>query len=87
MVSNTETRQDMNVPMIITITLLSVVLLVVIVAGVDAWFRWEFQREHEAKIAATVYPELAELRAEQQASLDTAPITIDDAMEQVVAAN
>ena len=86
MATEAETRQDMNVPMIVTVALLSIVLLVVIVVSVDAWFHYEIARVRDTKSADAVYPELASLQQTQQAHLDTAPIPIDRAMEQVATA-
>lgn len=75
----------MNIPMIVTITALSVVMLLVIVTATEAWFRWEFDRAERIKKDMVTNDELVALHAGQQASLDEAPIPIDQAMELVAA--
>ena len=79
-----QTRQDMNIPMIVTITAMSVVMLLVIVTGVEAWFRWEFDRAEQIKKQRVTNDDLIALRAGQQATLDNAPISIEQAMQMVI---
>lgn len=85
MATDPRTRQDMNIGMIVTITIISVCLLLVTVMAAQSWFRWEFAREAEAKSNNASNYELDALYDQQSASLNEAPVTIDHAMRQVAA--
>lgn len=42
-------RQDVNYPLIITVGLVSTILLFVVVIGLQAWFYYEQELEHQRK--------------------------------------
>ena len=64
-------KPQVNVSLIVTTGGLSVLLLVVIVIGLHAWFLNEEQRELAAKWETSPNTALADLRAEQQAKINS----------------
>lgn len=44
--------QDVNVPMLLTVGIISAILLVVIIVGVEAWFRDQVRMENQTKVFA-----------------------------------
>lgn len=89
-------KQEVNTSLILTTGLMSVLLLVVIVIGVQAWFLNEEHAEVEAKWESSPNVALADLWAGQQAKINQtrwvskeqgrAAIPIADAMRVVAAA-
>lgn len=76
---------DVNVPLIVVVGLISTILLVVTVIGVQAWFRYEKNRELQVKVIETVDSELEALHQQQAARLGPqAPLPIEQAMDLVV---
>jgi len=85
--------QDINVPVILTVGVISSILLAVIIIGIQAWFQYEMQQERQAKIIEAVDPELqslnnaaaSKLKGGQWADADRQRVTlsIDRAMNQV----
>ena len=61
--------QDINVPLILTIGIISTILLVVIVIGTQAWFRYEQQLEYQQKVIQQRDPQLVELSNRAQSRL------------------
>jgi len=88
-------KEDINIPLVLTIGAISSVLLVVILIGVHAWFLWEYRGETDRKWAGVTSTRVVELKATQADSLkvfgkadperNTYRIPIDKAMEAVVA--
>lgn len=85
--------QDINVPLLLTIGVIGTILLVTIVIGIEAWFRWEVIQEEQVKVINVSNQELDQLTQSQLANLTggrwTAGQTrgsmpIDDAMNTVV---
>ena len=64
-----QSRQDVNVPLLVTIGLVCSILLLVIVVGTQAWYRYEAQRQWEQKVLPVQNRELRTLNAEQRANL------------------
>lgn len=66
-------RQDVNIPLILTVGVVSVLLLVVVILGAQAWFAYQRELERQRKwAAAPVIREmvtLQDLRSQQLASL------------------
>jgi hypothetical protein len=62
-------KQDVNAPLIVTIGIVSGLLLLVIVFGLQAWFVREETAEINGKWDAAKYTQLIDLRAEQQAKI------------------
>jgi hypothetical protein len=90
-------KDELNVPVLATCGILGVLLLVVVVFGVQAYFL-NYQNEEEARKADnTVNHFLVDLRSEQHKNISTyhwvdkdkkiAAIPIEDAMKAVVQAN
>ena len=85
--------KDINLPVLATIGVISVILVVVSVVGVQAWFRYAFQQEYEAKVFSQPYTELEQQKQQQEANLivyrwvdqknQIAAIPIDKAIEKV----
>lgn len=71
---------DVNMPVIVTIGVISVLLLIVIVFGTVAWYHHERQKEWEAKVLERDNPQLRELNRQAEARLHN----IDQAMGRVV---
>jgi hypothetical protein len=88
-------KDDINVPLLVTIGTVSSVLLVVILIGVHAWFLWEFKYETDKKWAGTTNERVTTLKKSQADSLKviakadpakgTYRIPIEKAMEAVAA--
>lgn len=86
--------QDINVPLLTTIGVIGTILLVVIVIGIEAWFRWEVIQEEQAKVINVTNQELDQLTQGQLANLaggkwaspdqTRGSMPIDDAMTAVV---
>ena len=86
-------KQDVNAPLIVTIGVVSALLLLVAVFGVQAWFFHEEQTELDAKWKKAPNVQLDALRASQLARIETAginpdtklrTISISDAMQKIV---
>lgn len=58
-------KQEVNVPLVLTIGIVSGVLLVVMIIGTEAWYRSEEQSEIAAKASEYPYQELIDLKASQ----------------------
>lgn len=92
-------RQDINIPVVLTVGVVSVLLLVVVVLGAQAWFSYQKELERQRKWAVPpVIREmvsLQDLRSAQLASLtkyawadanqQAVVIPIDQAMSAVAA--
>lgn len=88
------TRQDANVPLLAVIGAVSVLLILIIVIGVEAWFLSEQNAEIARKFDNTPVTWLQELKTEQQAKLETTrwvdrgkgivQIPIEEAMKLIV---
>ena len=83
-------KQDVNAPLIVTVGIVSAVLLLVIVFGLQAWFVAEETAEIQDKWDRANYTQLIELRTEQQAKIQrdgtdeqtkARTISIDKAMQ------
>ncbi len=84
-------KQNINARVLVTVGMVSIILLVVIFLGVEAWFRSEFHNELQAKMAGDVHWDLASLRLDQQERINrygwadpqaqTVTIPIDRAIE------
>ena len=59
-------KQDVNAPLIVTIGVVSGLLLLVVVFGLQAWFVREEQAEIEEKWKMSTYAELVDLLAIQR---------------------
>ncbi|MEX2388860.1 MAG: hypothetical protein WD534_13360, partial [Phycisphaeraceae bacterium] len=69
---NEESRlQDVNVPLILTIGVISSLLLIVIVIGIQAWFHFEAYHERARKVYTTQDRELVELQTTQRQHLSS----------------
>ena len=64
-------KQDVNAPLILTIGVVSGLLLLVIVFGLEAWFVWEEQTETERKWLGHTEKRLIDLRESQRARITT----------------
>lgn len=62
-------ERDLNVPVILTVGIISTVLLVVIVVGIQAWFKYEQQLEFQRKVVDRPHPRLVELNNAAQSQL------------------
>ena len=62
-------KQDVNAPLIVTIGIVSGILLLVVVFGLQAWFVSEENAEIQGKWDAAKYTQLIDLRAEQEAKI------------------
>ncbi|MGD1276989.1 MAG: hypothetical protein ABR964_07185 [Tepidisphaeraceae bacterium] len=56
-------KQEVNVPLVLTIGIVSGVLLVVMIIGTEAWYRSEEQSEIAAKAREYPYQPLIDLKA------------------------
>ncbi|MFA9477584.1 hypothetical protein ACERK3_04670 [Phycisphaerales bacterium AB-hyl4] len=63
--------QDVNVPLILTIGVISSILLIVIVVGIQAWFHFEAMQERERKVYEVHDRELVELNTRQRNRMET----------------
>ncbi len=79
------TTRELNIATITFVSVVFVLLLITIVAGSTAWFRYEYEQQRQDRIARYgVSQELVNNRAEQHANLrGNASVPIDDAMAQV----
>ena len=88
-------KQPVNAPLILTVGAISVMLLVVIMFGIEAWFRFEERNEIEAKYnqVSAVPTALASLKKAQIDDIErTGPsadgkvhyVKIEDAMQAIV---
>ena len=50
--------RDLNVPLILTIGIVSVLLLIVAIIGTQAWFTHEVKQERQKKVLSQPFPEL-----------------------------
>ena len=73
------TKQPVNAPLILTVGAISCMLLVVIMFGVEAWFRFEERGEIEAKYnqPVAVPTALASLRQTQLGNIERAGASQD----------
>ena len=76
-------KQEVNSPLIVTVGIVSVLLLVVIAVGLEAWFRYEEANEVADKWAESQNVWLNEMREKQHANLGN----IDQAIRQVAQQN
>jgi hypothetical protein len=73
-------RQEVNAPLIVTVGLLSTLLLIVVMFGVEAWFVKEERDEIAEKWEVSKNEQLANLQAEQRAKING----IDGAIRKIV---
>ena len=59
-------KQDVNAPLIVTVGVVSGLLLLVVVFGLQAWFVREERAEIEDKWKASTNPQLTDLRTDQR---------------------
>lgn len=88
-------HHDVNVTLLLTVGGIGTLLLVVLVLGTQAWFRYETLGEAQTKIIAPVSGELQQLQQQQMARLQggrwvdaqqqTATIPIERAMQLTIA--
>jgi hypothetical protein len=88
------TRQEANAPLLAVIGIVSALLLIVIVIGIQAWFMSEQSAEIERKFGDAQATSLVNLKTEQQHNLETGrwvdrkkgivQIPIEQAMELIV---
>lgn len=69
--------RDLNVPLIVTIGLISCILLLVIGIGTVAWFRHEMRQEQWAKVIERENPELRQLNLEAEARIREIDVAIE----------
>jgi hypothetical protein len=86
-------KQPVNAPLILTVGAISCLLLVVIMFGIEAWFRFEERGEIEAKYNLPVKTAMAELKKSQLDNIERAGPSadgkvhyakIEDAMQAIV---
>lgn len=85
------TTRELNVGVITFVTVAFILLLIAIVAGSAAWFRYEYN----ARLAKTLAEDparganiaLIKRNTEQLEHLQAGPVTIDDAMHQIAQRN
>lgn len=63
-------KQEVNSPLIVVTGIISVLLLIVTAAGLEAWFRYEEQAELDTKWATNQNTWLADIHKEELANLD-----------------
>lgn len=91
-------KQDVNAPLIVTTGVVSGLLLLVVVFGLQAWFVREERAEIEDKWKLSTNPQLTDLRAEQRGRIQRdGPVTeggakvtmmpIDKAMQIIIQRN
>jgi type II secretory pathway pseudopilin PulG len=89
--------RDLNVPLILTIGIVSILLLIVIIVGTQAWFRYEVRQEFEQKVVQQEFEALQSLNREQRQRLTgpaqwedpqagTVSVPIDQAIDRLVTA-
>jgi len=87
--------RDLNVPLILTIGIISVLLLIVAIVGTEAWFRYEMHQEREEKVVQQPFTELEDLNQQQTRLLRSGPawqnkekgvvsVPIDQAMQRYI---
>ena len=76
--------RDLNVPLILTIGVVSVLLLLVAIFGTQAWFNYAWQQEYEKKVINQPFTELNEMNQAQQQTL-TGPAKWQDRQQGTVA--
>jgi len=64
-------KQEVNVPLILTIGIVSGIMLLVIVIGTQAWFQNEEQSEMAAKAMEFPHQDLIELQNGQRANINS----------------
>ncbi len=67
-------KQPANAPLIVTVGAISVMLFVVIMFGIEAWFRYEERLEVDAKWASSPNFSLINLRKAQLDRINTASV-------------
>ncbi|MEX2214735.1 MAG: hypothetical protein WD768_11435 [Phycisphaeraceae bacterium] len=87
-------KQNINIPLIVTVGIISSVLLFVIIVGLQAWFNNELEDERDIKFAGHTNWKLKDIQLEAQARIDSyrwadqqnqrATIPIDDAIRMTV---
>lgn len=90
-------KNDINIPLLVTITAVSALLLIVVLVGVHAFYLYEVDLETQAKWGPgkVTYSQVHDLKAAQTAALNAPPkwvdrdkgivaIPIDQAMELIV---
>lgn len=87
-------KQEVNAPLILTIGIVSALLLLVAVFGVQAWFFGAEEAELELKWEKAPYVQVHDLKAQQAAQIQSAgfnrtdnkqrTITIDQAIQVIV---
>ncbi|MFN4243259.1 MAG: hypothetical protein ACK4PI_08480 [Tepidisphaerales bacterium] len=63
-------KDDINVPLLLTIGAVSSILLLVLLIGVQAWFLWEYHYYSDAKWQGITNREVYELKKRQAESLN-----------------
>ena len=63
-------KQGINIPMLVTTALVSILVLVVLIAGTEAWFNASMQQETDVKETMDNPSEFAVARAKQAQSLE-----------------
>jgi len=71
-------KQDVNSPLIVTIGVVSGLLLLVAVFGVQAWFFREEQDELDTKWKSAPNVQLDNMKADQRAQIETVGYNRDD---------
>ncbi len=89
-------KQEVNVPLVLTIGAVSALLLLVSVIGIEAWFVAEESSELDVKWNDFPNVELVELRTTQQANISSyhwtdmgksaVVVPVEEAFSQVIAA-
>ncbi|MEM8783741.1 MAG: hypothetical protein AAGE65_12920 [Planctomycetota bacterium] len=82
----TGTTRELNFTTITFVCVVFVLLLIVIVAGSTAWFRYEFEKQRQERIAEfTASPELIASQKTEQAHLsgEETGVSIEAAMREV----
>jgi hypothetical protein len=83
-------KQEVNAPLIVTVGIISTLLLVVIIIGLQAWFTYEERLEIQSKWTQSKNVQLERILEEQRARLvQTGPTTIpvEQAMKILVQRN
>jgi hypothetical protein len=88
------TRQEANAPLLAVIGIVSILMLIIIIIGVQAWFMAEQRADIERKFGDTQSTSLVNLKTEQTQKLETArwvdqskgivQIPIEEAMKLIV---
>lgn len=64
-------KQEVNVPLILTIGIVSGIMLLVIIIGTEAWFQSEEQAEFAAKAVEFPHQSLIELQNNERANINS----------------